>query len=73
MSTDHFLTHSDVRRAWPDLFLDVDDRVADMVIATAADSILEGLPIDREDVQELIAHAQSLGHKPSTNSHHATR
>lgn len=70
LSTDRFLTHSDVRRAWPDLFVDVDDRVADMVVATAADSILEGLPMDREFVQELIDHAQSLCHRPSLESLH---
>lgn len=68
VSTDHFLTHSDVRRTWPDLFVDVDDRVADMVVATAADTILEGAPMDREYIQDLITHAQTLGRKPTTNS-----
>lgn len=71
MSTDRFLTHSDVRRTWPDLFVDVDDRVADMVVATAADSILEGAPMEREYVQDLITHAQTLGRKPTTNSRRA--
>ena len=75
MNDDLFRTHSDVRRAWPDLFINVDARVADMVAATAADSILEGLPMDRQFVQELIDHSQSLkprhlDEKPATYTHH---
>ena len=65
MTHDPFRTHSDVRRAWPELFVGIDHQVADMVVATAADAILEGLPMDREHVQELISHAQSLSRRPS--------
>ncbi|WP_296139563.1 hypothetical protein [uncultured Tessaracoccus sp.] len=60
MDTSPFTRHSDVRRVWPELFVDVDADVSHVVAETAADQILEGVPVDRDFVQCLVAEARQL-------------
>ncbi len=60
MDTSPFTRHSDVRRAWPELFVDVDAAVGRLVAETAANQILEGVPVDPAFVQWLIAEAERL-------------
>ncbi len=60
METNPFTQHSDVSRAWPELFTDVDDYVTELVVQTAANTILENIPVDRDYVRELITDTQNL-------------
>lgn len=51
---DIFALHSDVTQAYPELFVDVDQSVADAVRSIMADSILEGSRPTREAVKRRI-------------------
>lgn len=53
-SNDPFAHHSDVVRAYPDLFQDLDQTLVHTIRTTMAESILEGRSPSREAVQRRI-------------------